>query len=101
MQRTAPYEGRRDLRFGVPIAKSSWVALRVLGSSHTNPIFVIVDGKPIRASKRSAEWCLASVEQCWKQKERFVAPAEHEDAVRAYDHAREAYRRLIAESAGD
>ena len=91
-------DGRaRDLKFDVPITKSSWVALRVLGSSHTNPIFVIVDGKPIRASKRSAEWCLASVEQCWKQKERFIAPAEHEDAVRAYDHAREAYRRLIAE----
>jgi hypothetical protein len=95
-------DGRtRDLKFDIPIAKSSWVALRVLGSSHTNPIFVIVDGKPIRASKRSAEWCLASVEQCWKQKERFIAPAEHEDAVRAYDHAREAYRRLISETAGE
>jgi hypothetical protein len=91
----------RECAFDVPIAKSSWVALRILGSSHTNPIFVLVDGKPIRASRRSAEWCLASVEQCWKQKERFILPAEHEEAVRTYDHARQAYRRILAECAGE
>jgi hypothetical protein len=89
----------RDVAFDVPIAKSSWVALRVIGSSHTNPIFVIVDGKPIRASRRSAEWCAHSVEQCWKQKERFIAPAEHDAAVAVYDHARREYRRILAECA--
>ena len=87
----------RDIAFDAPIARSSWVALRVLGSSHTNPIFVLVDGKPIRASRRSAQWCLVSVDQCWKEKERFIQTSEHDDAVRAYDHAREAYRRILAE----
>ena len=48
---------------------SSWLALRIYKSSHSNPIWAIVDKKPVRASKRSAEWCLKSVEQCWKQKE--------------------------------
>jgi len=45
----------RDIAFDVPLAKSSWIALRILPSSHTNPVFAIVDGKPIRASRRSAE----------------------------------------------
>src|SRR5207302_2535317 len=48
----------RDLSFDVKIERSGWVALRILPSSHTNPIFVLVGDKPVRASKRSAEWCL-------------------------------------------
>ncbi len=53
--------------FDVPIKYSSWVALRIYPSSHTNPVFVTVGGKPIRASKKSAEWCIKSVDQCWSQ----------------------------------
>ena len=34
----------RDVGFEVPIERSSWVALRIRGSAHTNPIFVIVGG---------------------------------------------------------
>ena len=57
-------DGRiQDLAFEIPIVSSSWVALRILPSSHSNPIFVVVDGKPIRASRRSAEWCLKGVDQ--------------------------------------
>ncbi|HEX8878957.1 MAG TPA: CehA/McbA family metallohydrolase, partial [Candidatus Acidoferrum sp.] len=36
----------QDVSFDVPVERSSWLAVRVLGSSHTNPIFVLVDGKP-------------------------------------------------------
>src|SRR4029077_9397805 len=88
----------RDVQFDVPIEKSSWVALRILPSSHTNPVFVLVDGKPIRASHRSAEWCLKGVDQCWSQKERFIKANEMADAKAAYEHAREAYRRIIEAS---
>ena len=63
----------RDLTFDVPIARSSWIAVRILPSSHTNPIWVLVEGRPVRASRRSAEWCLKGVDQCWSQKERFIA----------------------------
>ena len=92
-------DGRiQDLVFEVPIAKSSWVALRILPSSHTNPIFVIVDGKPIRASRRSAEWCLAAVNQCWTQKIAGTRESEKEAARRAYDHARAVYKQRIIES---
>ena len=90
----------QELSFEVPIAQSSWVCLRVFPSSHTNPIFVVVDGKPIRASKKSAEWCLKSVEQCWKQKRPRIRAQERAAAEAAYDHARKEYRKILAESTG-
>ena len=88
----------RPVTFDVPIEKSSWIAVRILPSSHTNPIFAMVDGKPIRASRRSAEWCLAAVNQCWSQKVVAISTSEREAARKAYDHAREAYQRLVVES---
>jgi len=88
----------RHVEFDVPLERSSWIAVRILPSSHTNPIFALVDGKAIRASRRSAEWCLAGVNQCWTQKVVAIKPQEREAAAKAYQHAREAYRRLIAES---
>ena len=87
----------QDVDFDIPINRSSWVALRILPSSHTNPIFVLVDGKPIRASKRSAEWCLKGVDRCWSQKDRFIKDNEKEDAKTAYAQARETYQRLVSE----
>lgn len=91
----------RDLSFEVPVERSSWIAARILPSSHTNPIFVLVDGKPIRASRRSAEWCLKGVDRCWSQKKQFIQAAEMEEAEKAYAHARQAYTRLLAEMTAD
>lgn len=93
--------GLSDLSFDVPIERSSWVALRILPAAHTNPVFVVVKDQPIRPSRRSVQWCLTSVDQCWKQKERTYAPAEKETAKAAYDHAREVYRARLAESNAD
>jgi hypothetical protein len=91
----------RPVTFDVPLARSSWIALRILPSSHTNPIFVQVGGKPIRASKKSAEWCLKSVDQCWSQKQGQTRESEREESRKAYDVAREAYRKILAESKGE
>jgi hypothetical protein len=91
----------RDVSFEVNIDRSSWVALRIYPSSHTNPIFVLVGGKPIRASKESAEWCLKSVDRCWSRKEKNIRPEEREAARQAYDVAREAYRKILAEASRD
>lgn len=91
----------QELEFEAPIEWSSWVALRVLPSSHTNPVFVIVDDKPIRASRKSAEWCLKAVDQCWSQKEPGYRDAEKAEAREAYDVARAAYRKILEESADD
>jgi hypothetical protein len=89
----------RDITFDhIQIDRSSWVAMRILPSSHTNPVFVLVGDKPIRASKKSAQWCLAGVDQCWKSKERFYKDEEKDDARAAYDHAREVYRKIVEES---
>jgi hypothetical protein len=87
-----------ELKFDVPIKESSWIAARVLPSAHTNPVFAIVGGKPVRASRASAEWCLNAVNQCWTQKAPRIRPSELAEAKAAYDHAREVYRRLISES---
>lgn len=98
-KKNIPADGSmQDVAFDVPIEQSSWVALRVLPSSHTNPIFVTVGGQPIRASRRSAEWCLKAVDQCWNQKAPKISPAERAAAEKAYEHARAVYRRIIAES---
>ncbi len=88
----------QKLKFSIPITKSSWIAVRILPSSHTDPIFILVGGKPIRASLRSAEWCLRSVNQCWTQKAPLISAREMPAAVKAYDHARAVYRELIKES---
>ena len=90
-----------NLTFETKIERSSWVALRILPSSHTNPIWVTVSDQPVRASKRSAEWCAKSLELCWTQKERTYADAEKPQARQDYEHARQVYRKLLAESPVD
>jgi hypothetical protein len=88
----------QDLTFDYTPKQSSWVALRIFPACHTNPVFVEVDGKPIRASKRSAEWCLRAVDVCWKQKVRGIREWERKAAADAYDAARQAYRIILAQS---
>jgi hypothetical protein len=90
-----------DLKFDVPIERSSWVAARIYPSSHTNPIWVVVDEKPVRASRRSAEWCLKSVDQCWLKKEPAIRPSERDMAREAYEVARQAYHKILDESEVD
>ncbi len=85
------------VEFDVPISQSSWLALRILPSSHTNPIFVLVNGTPVRASKRSAVWCRKAVDICWDQKAQRIRMSEMEEAKTAFDHARSAYDRIISE----
>jgi hypothetical protein len=90
----------QELKFEVPVTDSSWIAARVLPAAHTNPVFALVGGKPVRASRASAEWCLNAVNQCWTQKSPRIRPSELAEARQAYDHAREVYTRLINESVG-
>ena len=98
-KKNIPADGRlQDVAFDVTIERSSCIAMRILPSAHTNPIFVVVGDQPLRASRRSAEWCLAGVDRCWSQKERFIKPAELQDARDAYAHARTVYRQRLAES---
>ena len=101
-RKNVPADGKvRDIEFEVPVSESSWIAARVLPSAHTNPVFAIVEGKPIRASQRSAQWCLDAVNQCWTQKSARLRTGEVDAARAAYEHAREVYRQRIAESLHD
>jgi len=90
-----------DVTFDFTPTQSSWVALRILPSSHTNPVFVEVDGKPVRASRKSAQWCLDAVEVCWNAKKNNIRLEEHEAAAKAYDAARQAYRKILSEATGE
>jgi hypothetical protein len=91
----------QDVTFRVPIQASSWVTLRIFPSSHTNPVFVLVGDKPIRASKRSADWCVKAVDQCWKKKKPAIRKEEQAAAEKAFEEAREAYKKILAETTRD
>jgi hypothetical protein len=84
----------QDIKFTYPVTKSSWVAIRVYQSSHTNPIFVIVDGKPI-VEKKSVQWCRDAVDQCWKMKKEQFRSEEMAAAQQGYDHARKVYDEIL------
>lgn len=86
-----------DVSFTYTLQQSAWVALRIFPSAHSNPVFVKVDGKPIRVLK-SAEWCRQVVDQCWKMKEPKIRKEEKEAAKKAYDEARATYERIIREA---
>lgn len=90
-----------EVKFEVQIKQSSWVCLRVLPSSHTNPVFVLVNDKPIRASKKSAEWCLKSLDQCEKMKMPRIRKEEKAAAKAAYAHARREYQKILKECNND
>lgn len=79
------------------ITRSSWWALRILPSLHTHPNFVQVDHKPIRASKKSAEWGRACVDKVWEVKSPFMRESERTEAAAAFEHARKTYEKIAAE----
>jgi hypothetical protein len=84
----------KDVSFNYPIDHSSWVALRIYPSSHTNPVFVVLNGKPIH-ERRSAEWCRQAVDQCWKMKQGNIRVDERATAEAAYNEARKVYDVII------
>jgi hypothetical protein len=86
-----------DLQFDVTADRSAWIAVRVFPSAHTNPVFVEVDGRPIRASRRSAQWCLDAVDVCWAKKSPKIREPELPAATAAYEVARQAYRQILSE----
>jgi hypothetical protein len=86
----------RAIQFKTAVARSSWVALRILPSSHTHPVFVQVGGKPIRASRRSAQWCRACVDKLWEVKSPLMRESDRAAAAEAFEHARKRYD-VIAE----
>ncbi|QEL14206.1 CehA/McbA family metallohydrolase [Limnoglobus roseus] len=86
-----------DVAFDVTIDRSSWVAIRSFPQLHTNPVFVRVDDKPIRASRDSAKWCVGVIEQLWKVRKNDIKPAERAEAEKTFREAIEIYKKIGAE----
>jgi hypothetical protein len=87
-----------ELTFRLPVERSSWVALRQFPQMHTNPVEVRVGGRPIRAARRSALWCLGAVEQLWRARGKQIATQERAEARKAFDQAIEWYRNVAREA---
>jgi hypothetical protein len=83
------------------VPKSSWIAVRIFPSVHTNPVFVEVAGKPIRASRKSADWCRRAVDVCYRKKSTRFRETERAAADAAYEKARKYYDQVAAESPVD
>jgi len=88
----------RSVTFDLEIATSSWVALRIFPAAHTNPVFVQIADRPIRASRASAEWCLRCIDRSWDRQSPRIDAAVRGEAAAAYDHARNSFRRLLTEA---
>ena len=87
-----------DISFNdVEIPRSSWVAIRQFPQLHTNPVTVLVDEKPIRASRESARWCVEVIDLLWKNRERNIRPDERDEARAAFDRARIRYQQIASE----
>ena len=99
LSRQIEADGRvEEMAFQIAIEQSSWVAVRIFPSVHTNPVWVEVAGKPVRKS-RSARWCREAVDVCWNSKVGQIRESEREAARKAYDEARRFYDGVIAEGA--
>ena len=91
----------QSLSFDVDLPISSWVAVRIFPSVHTNPVYVVVGDEPIRASRRSADWCVKAVETCWNAKRDQIRDEDRDAAEKAYNEAAAAYRTIREESQAD
>ena len=87
-----------ELKFTVNVKQSSWIALRQFPQLHTNPVNVILDGKPIRASRSSALWCAETIRLLWNNRKNHISEPERADAEIAYERAIATYVRIAGEA---
>ncbi len=99
--RTVPADGQvHRIEVDVPIGQSSWVAVRQFPQLHSNPVEVIVAGKPIRASRKSARWCVEMTELLWQNRQRNISPGERAEAKEAFDQAIAVFAKIADEATG-
>jgi hypothetical protein len=91
----------QPVQFTHRIDRSSWIALRIYPSSHTNPAWISLKNQPVRASRLSAAWCRKAVDVCWEQKRLRIRPAELDAASAAYQHARDTYDHILQQALPD
>jgi hypothetical protein len=85
---SVPADGQlHELRWRVPVRRSSWVALRQFPQLHTNPVNVLLEDAPIHVSQASARWVAETIERLWEQRRERIAENERAAARQAYDEA--------------
>jgi hypothetical protein len=89
---------RRDVSFRVPIAQSSWLALRIMGAAHTNPVFVLVNNAPVRGSKASVEWSMQSLLETYEARNASWSSYDAQHVRAAYEYAYTVYEKILAET---
>ena len=85
------------VRFTYTPTHSCWAAIRIMHGAHTNPLWISLDGAPVRI-KRSIEWCRAAVDQCWSQKVLRIRAAEIAAEAARYGKARLLYDARLREA---
>lgn len=94
-----PADGKiHEVEFEIPVDQSSWIALRQFPQLHTNPVNVLINEKPIRASAESARWCAESIRVLWQNRQRFIVKEEQPAALEAYQRAIKRYEEIAKES---
>lgn len=83
------------VQFSPEINRSSWLALRIFASSHSNPVYVELNKQPVMV-KESVEWCIEALDQCWTKKEPQIREQEKQAAAAAYQEARRWYEKKLA-----
>lgn len=87
----------QKVELDVPVAESSWLAVRILGAAHTNPVWVTVDNKPVRVAE-SLKWSIAALNQAYEVKRHGWRPEEYDEAKAAYDYAYQVYAKNLTEA---
>ena len=98
-RRQVPADGKlHKLTFQVDVTRSSWIAIRNFPQFHTNPVNVLVEGKPIRASRASARWMEEMTRLLWQNREKRISPQERPAARATFNKAINRYRQIAKES---
>jgi hypothetical protein len=88
----------QPIRMDIQVQRSGWVALRLMGGGHSNPIYVLVNNQPVRGSRSSVEWSLQALTRAYQAGSvgwnSSVAPL----AASAYDYAFAVYDRILRET---
>jgi hypothetical protein len=82
----------------LPIQQSSWVAIRIKGAAHTNPVFVLIDNMPVRGSRASVEWNMRSLLEAYEAANPRWTEKESANAHAAYGYSYAVYQKILAET---
>lgn len=85
----------QTVQFKPEISRSSWLALRIFASAHSNPVYVELNKQPVMI-KESVEWCIDALDQCWIKKEPQIRDTEKSAAAAAYQEARRWYEKKLS-----